>query len=88
MSKEAEPQMPWSDPIRHGIKSAIFGRCHSMDIAEVDKMRKALDILPEKDRITVEDKWHACLLISEKPEEVRHLLVVADFLYPYKYRVD
>ena len=88
MNKKEEFQMPWSDPIRHEIKSAIFSRCHSMDIAEVDKMRKALDILPEKDRITVEDKWHACLLISEKPEEVRHLLVVADFLYPYEYKID
>ena len=83
--KGREPQMPWRDPIRHEIKSAIFNRCHSISIAEVDKMRKALDILPERDRITIEDKEVACLLISEKPEEVRHLNILADMIYPYEY---
>ena len=85
--KGKEPQMPWryGTSIRHEIKSAIFNRCYSIGIEEIDKMRKALDILPEKDRITVEDKDRACLLISEKPEEVRQLNILADMLYPYEY---
>lgn len=83
--KGKEPEMPWEDEVRHKIKSAIFSRCHSINIAQVDMIRKVLDIFPEKDHLDVTDKEHACLLISEKPEEVRSLNILADMIYPYEY---
>lgn len=84
--KGKEPEMPWRDPFRHEIKLAILDRCHSINMKDLDGLRKALGILPEKDEITERaDKEHVCYLIAQKPEEVRMLNIVADMLYPYEY---
>ena len=88
MNKEEEFQMPWKRVDRLAVQHAVHSRCLSLDIDDLDVARKALGLLPDKRKITSDDKMRVCQLIAEKPEKTRHLLVVADFLYPYEYRVD